>query len=182
MITVKETKVGQHVCGFCSTGTHQFCPIGVVNGDGVTVYRCPCSCNEGQARCLNCRNLGAEDEVDPTTWLCIDLDDCSARREEKRRKALGNLGEFLEARKDPGAPEGREKAPRAPRRAASGSCLCCGEATGGGRFRPGHDSRYLSMVVGSVKEQGASVDGIAAIMAQEGCSEALIAKFRKRVA
>ncbi|QGH80693.1 hypothetical protein SEA_ZANELLA_35 [Microbacterium phage Zanella] len=180
-ITAKTFRDGKP-CGFCTTGArHDLCPGGVLNGDRATVVLCGCTEHELVYRCLDC-GLRSNEEVGDDTWQCLDQEACAARRAKSREKSLVALYGSSDTENPLRAVPRAEKPEKAPSRPKVGKCLCCGETTGGGRFRPGHDSKYLTMVIGAVREHQATVEGIAEIMAQEGCSEALVAKFRKRVA
>lgn len=177
MITPTTIKTGHHVCGFCSTGHHDRCPSAVLNGDEVTVIACPCPC-DSPARCMNCYT---REDVNPETFVCDDRDACAMRTEQSRREAQEKL---FGGRARPDAPEGRtssRKTPRSARPTTSGQCLCCGEATKGGLFLPGHDSKYLNARIADVSGVTAPED-VVDRMRTDGCSDALIAKFQKRIA
>lgn len=64
----------------------------------------------------------------------------------------------------------------------TGECLCCGGATKGGNFQPGHDSRYVSELVeayfGATRQ--ADRTAIEKKIAAVG-SEKLTGKFEKSV-
>ncbi len=180
-ITIKTEKQSAHPCGFCSTGArHDLCPGGVLNGNLTEVYLCGCTEHELRVRCLDCNNRNA-DEVSRETWTCIDAEACTAKREKRRREADEALygGRAPEARR-----EAKERAPKAPAKPKTGSCLCCGETTGGGLFRPGHDAKYLSRFVDRIKEDPNPAGALSAALAAweaQGISEALRAKLQKRV-
>lgn len=189
-------------CGYCATGSHTRCPSGVKHRDGV-IFRCSCGCERSQqTRCLVCNNREQQD-IHWGTWQCIDRAACEARVETSMASnptimQIRRIKADIEQRK---STERQERTPRAPRTLAKQDtpapggrkqvravkqprpCTCgCGGSTKGGLFLPGHDSKYLTMVVESVTEHGATVEGVAQTMEREGCSPALIAKFRKRVA
>lgn len=141
-------------CGFCNDNHHQSCPGGVRNGNGSIVQ---CSCRKiercGSIRCTDCNNRDAG--TIGTDWKCIDRNDCQA---EQERSALRNptYQRVLAVREAHGKPSATQdptdipaSAPR-PRKApslAGKPCTCgCGETTGGGRFKPGHDSKYLNQL------------------------------------
>lgn len=178
-ITVKTIREGKP-CGFCSTGHHSLCPGGILNGDRVTVVLCGCQDHQPRVRCLVCNYNGPD--VDHNTWACVDQDACAARRAKAREKSLVALYGSSENGQPLRAVPAAEKAPKAPPKPKYGKCLCCGETTGGGLFRPGHDSKYLTRAVAAVKGLGADADHVITDMARDGVSEALIAKFRERVA
>ncbi|QBZ73224.1 hypothetical protein SEA_THERESITA_35 [Microbacterium phage Theresita] len=185
-ITTKTTKASQHPCGFCSTGgRHDLCPGGVLNGNQTEVVLCACPCDTPKLRCLTCN---AREDINPDTWNCNDIDACTQRVQRRREEALRDLypgdpsGESRKARE---VKETRTTAPRAPK---EGKCLCCGEATKGGLFLPGHDSRYLSAAVTEINEYRAEfpdqnpLEDVLEKWASQGISEALRAKLQKRVA
>lgn len=72
----------------------------------------------------------------------------------------------------------RGAAPATARRGAAPpamgrECLCgCGGHTRGGRFLPGHDSKYLNVLIGLPAEQGESM--------ARAVSEAFHRKYRRR--
>lgn len=177
-ITVKTTKVSKHLCGFCSTGgRHDLCPGGILNGNQTEVLVCPCPCDTPKIKCINCN---ARQDVSPETWTCLDAEECANKVEARRRRAEEEYGKYARAvteRKAENAPEKPAKAPAKPK---GGQCLCCGEATKGGLFLPGHDARYLARTVTEVKE-GASLDDTMTAWARAGISEALQAKLVKRL-
>jgi len=181
-ITTKVTKQSTRYCGFCESGAHSKCPVGILNGDGITVVVCACPCAYGY-RCLDCGERGYDTVISPETWTCLDAEACAIRRETKRREALGALGEFLDAREDRETPRVREKAPRRPRAGTSGQCLHCGEPTKGGLFAPGHDSQFLSFAAKLIQdpESARTLEETLAAWESWGVSEALRAKLAKRV-
>lgn len=95
----------------------------------------------------------------PCVCYCHDRDKQAALIKELRAKPQTTV-------------EPKTKAPaKRPRPKTSGKpCVCgCGETTGGGNYRPGHDSRHVSRVVAGE----ASLDDLP--------TEALRAKARKRM-
>uniref|UniRef100_A0AAU6R6R9 Helix-turn-helix DNA binding domain protein n=1 Tax=Micrococcus phage Olihed TaxID=3092209 RepID=A0AAU6R6R9_9CAUD len=178
-VTVKTSKTSKHDCGFCSSGHHDKCPGGVLNGNQTEVVICPCGCDTPKLRCLNCN---AREDVNPATWTCNDVDGCTrattARREKAHRDLYGD-------RPSPEARTAREvqETPKKPRAArAGGRCVCCDEPTKGGLFLPGHDSRYLSRTVDAIKGGVVTLDATLDAWAARGLSEALRGKLQKRVA
>lgn len=166
-ITTKTEKQSKHLCGFCSTGHHDLCPGGILNGNLTEVVLCGCDEHPIHPRCLDCNNREA-DEVNRETWTCIDVEACSA-------KALYG-GRAPEVRH-----EAEKKAAKAPAKPKGGKCLCCGETTGGGLFRPGHDARYLSAAVKAIQAGERILGNELDRWAEQGISEALQAKLTKRV-
>ena len=178
-ITQKTLKQSTHPCGFCSTGgRHDLCPGGVLNGNQVEVVLCGCTQHEIVRRCLNCGNK-TPGEVSRETWTCIDVEACTATTARRRREA----DEALFGGRAPAKfSEAREKAPKAPAKPKTGKCLCCGETTGGGLFRPGHDSKYLTRAVADIREGTHDLADVQAAWRDSGISDALVAKLAKRVA
>lgn len=143
-------------CGHCNVNHHSACPGGVRNGNG-TIHLCGCrkeGCLAGQKRCTECHNR-TQDEIGED-WHCLNKNDCDV--EVQRRLNLNPS--YLRIRalfpapvvalEDTAESEG-VPTPRESRRSTRGTgkpCLCeCGEVTGGGKFRPGHDSKYLNRLV-----------------------------------
>lgn len=184
-LTLPKPQNRMTTCGHCNVGHHGTCPGGVRNGDG-SIYRCGCSCERAaQRRCTDCNNRRPEEVGED--WRCLDRDAC--RADVERRVAESSIGKFLaqwrseraqEARREPlVGPDGQTcrvstpRSSRAPSRAGAG-CLCgCGGTTKGGKFLPGHDSKYLNQLV----ERG---DQEARELAL-AVSEAFAAKFEKRI-
>jgi hypothetical protein len=169
-------------CGFCEFGgNHHQCPGGVRNGNG-SIYQCGCRETDrcGSIRCTDCNNRDAG--TIGSDWRCIDRNDCEA---EQQRRALMNptYQRVLAVREAHGKPsEYRDPTstppPAArPRKAPSEAgkpCTCgCGETTGGGRFKPGHDSKYLNTLVA---QAGEAARGLA-----YDISEAFGMKYDKRI-
>lgn len=182
-ITTKTIKQSPHACGYCTTGNppHAKCPGGVLNGNQTEIVLCGCNCELSQTRrCLNCNNR-SNTEVSESTWTCIDVEACEstqAKRREAAEKALFGDRTPESFRKQR---EVKEKAPRAAATPKTGSCLCCGEATKGGLFLPGHDARWLSVLVALVKDGVEPAEEIRRRVAEKGVSDAYLAKFDKRV-
>ncbi|QJD50012.1 hypothetical protein SEA_RASOVI_35 [Microbacterium phage Rasovi] len=182
-VTTKTTREGKP-CGFCTTGhRHDLCPGGVLNGDRTTVVLCGCTEHPPVIRCLDCghRSLRGDEFVSEETWQCIDQEACQARREKAREKSLVALYGSSESGEPLRSVPAKEKPAKAPSKPKIGKCLCCGETTGGGLFRPGHDSKYLTRAVQAIKETDADLDSMLANWASQGISEALRAKLAKRV-
>ncbi|XAO35642.1 hypothetical protein SEA_FIRECASTLE_35 [Microbacterium phage FireCastle] len=185
MITVKTVRHGKP-CGFCTTGDrHDLCPGGILNGDGVTVVTCGCTEHLIEYRCLACNERDAN-QIDPDLWACIDQDACQARRAKAREKSLLDLYGTTDTENPLRAVPKSERPEKAPSKPKTGTCLCCGETTGGGLFRPGHDSRYLSAAVHSIRNpeesKGLTLEETLIKWSLQGISEALQNKLRKRVA
>lgn len=176
-------------CGFCAFGgNHQSCPGGVRNGDG-SIVPCRCTvpgCRAGQPRCTDCNNREAGTIGED--WRCINKDDCQATQEimARRNPVVMRVRAIREAHgKSPevaDGPEAREGAPRSSRgqREPGKPCTCgCGQTTGGGRFRPGHDSTYMNKLLEQAKASGAAAAEAQGLADQ--ISEAFGRKFTKRM-
>jgi hypothetical protein len=151
------------------------------DGNGNEISRIPrlvtCLCcgDDKPARCLDCGNPHS-DLVDKLDWSCIDKFDCFQRLEQ--RLANSRLYQMLQeckshsalvrkaARRDrertlEGVPADEDERlewelaqARTPRRAArptSGNCECCGLATKGGKFLPGHDAKLKKILRASAR-------------------------------
>lgn len=181
------------LCGFCSTGNHDHCPIGVVmrkhtkypNG---VVWVCPCdnpgTCADQERRCTECGNQTAE-EVDKASWLCIDTAACHAIV-NSRRDSDPLLARIREAREMAKIEETEKKATkRAAAKPKTGTCICgCKGTTKGGKFLPGHDARFVSGLVGKAEDakftKAAVAEGMKALK-DGGASETLQAKYTKAI-
>lgn len=170
-------------CGFCSFGNApQLCPGGVRNGDG-TIVLCGCTkdhgCNAGKLRCTQCNE---RHEGVGTDWRCIDQNECEARIQAKLAKnptiqQIERAREAAKQRQAVSAPRSAasvSETPRKPSRPSSGQCLCCGEPTKGGKFLPGHDSKYLNRLVEQADDE--------ALALAEAVSPAFAGKYLKRTA
>lgn len=180
-------------CGFCDTGAHGLCPGGVRNGDG-TIVLCVCperynpgNCNAGIVRCTDCQNRRSG-EVNTDTWKCIDRDACAAEQQRKVdsnpfvqqmakvRAAREALERSAPTRTAPSAPRSSETPERPREVSSSGSraCLClCGGHTKGGKFLPGHDSKYLNALVANPGDESRTL--------AYAVSDAFGAKYEKRI-
>lgn len=182
------------ICGFCSTGHHDKCPIGVVMRkhsnpkykDGV-VWVCPCpsgECADKERKCTECGNQNAV-EVDRATWMCIDTEACLATV-TTRRENDPLLAKIREARDMAKITETEKTtAKRAAAKPKTGTCVCgCKGTTKGGKFLPGHDARFVSTLVGKAEDDGfkkATVQAGAKALKDVGASDALQAKYAKSV-
>lgn len=181
-ITVKTVKQSQHPCGFCSTGNrHDLCPGGVLNGNLTEVVVCGCKEHPIEYRCLNCNERDAE-LINPDTWSCIDVDACEATVAKRRETVLRDLyGDRVDDPTAPNTPKAIRVA-KTPAKPKTGTCICCGEATKGGLFLPGHDARHIGRVAETIKGGKYTLDEALQLMTEQGISEALRAKLAKRVA
>lgn len=183
---VRPGRVAMTRCGYCAFGNnHGSCPGGVRNGNG-SIHQCTCRETPrcGQLRCTDCNNR--EEGTVGSDWRCLDKDDCAAAQErvalanpvvQAVRRIHAEHGKYpAGASATHGGVEAPEKAPRSRKAPSAGGkpCLCeCGETTGGGTFRPGHDSKYLNRLVA---EPGDSSRTLAYAV-----SEAFGKKYEKRV-
>lgn len=191
-ITVIEPSKGSGTCGFCSTGHHDRCAIGTKNAgprqdypEG-SVHLCLCEsggCTRGRRKCAYCNNRVTE-EVNPETWECFDTEACRAIV-ETRREANPLTRQLREAKESAAMAkieDNKTKAEKAAKTPKVGACVCCGGATKGGNFLPGHDARFVSGIVGGVVEANFSKkaeDAGRKTLKDAGASEKLVAKFDK---
>lgn len=142
---------------------------------------CGCEYSEG-ARCVNCgrlRPMRDLEQADGEHASCVDRAACGASMLSDGPAAP----EPAKAKSGPKAARPRAaSAPRAPRPKAekvTPPCKCeCGELTGGGMYRPGHDSRHVKRLVEEVRHGSKS-----AVIAQgELPSDALRGKLDKQLA
>jgi len=167
---VDKVVKGKALCGFCSTGNHDTCKGGIRNGNG-SVIVCGCECAEAKPQW--CHICHSTDEFDLTRpWLCGDVDECNARLTQR----LLGCEWYVEVTKykSEAVDIRRVKAGR-----TAGACLCCGEPTRGGRFLPGHDSRFLKSKLAEVHAGKVTSAEQAKVVAD--VSPALAVKFEKRL-
>lgn len=182
------------VCGFCAVGgdtnegQHSACRRAIRNGNGaIMICMCESPFHGGPVTpfCTECYSKDQEG-VDPKLYLCWDRETCEAKVEERVAKnpAMQQIRQANEKAVLRMIAEGRRSAPRVKSepKPKTGKCLCCGETTGGGKFLPGHDARLLSRFVTSVREGEKKLDVARSEFAALGVSDALLAKFDKRVA
>lgn len=158
-------KISKHSCGFCSTGSHQYCRSVVVNGDEVTLVKCPCGCPaSGQLRCVVCENR-TEEEINPDTYTCLDPTACISEYNMRRASAESTLF--------PNGIEVKEK----PK---GGECNCgCGNSTSGGMFKPGHADKLVAGLAKDVKAGAKSEDDVREMLLH--ISEGLLKKLDARL-
>lgn len=183
--TLPEPKDAKFACMFCRTNDHQLCKRVFRHGSG-SVHFCPCNDAahpERKVFCTECYNDN-EGEVDAKVYLCDDVEACGNRIMSRVEKLP--MYQDIEAAREKAVQvqieQGKRKPPR-PRgegRPKTGQCLCCGETTGGGKFKPGHDARMVSQLATRVQE-GADADKVKADFAALGVSDALQAKLAKRI-
>lgn len=156
-------------CNFCAGGLHGSCPGAIHNGKKQLVL---CYCCRKDPHCLACKNPRTED-VNPETWACLypaecqgriqrrlensslwnQLQQCKADSLERRRRVRTNASAIREQLGDDEIDEfdrPLERKPRAPR-STVGQCECCGAATRGGKFLPGHDAKMKSRLRAAAK-------------------------------
>jgi len=185
VVATKPKPQAMMQCGHCNVNHHECCKSGVRNGDG-SIVLCNCThpgCRAGQPRCTECNNR--EQGTIGTDWRCLDKDDCAAEQERTAQKNPSYLriraireAHGMDSGKSRGTDaHGRpEKPARTPRKAGeSKPCTCgCGETTGGGKFKPGHDSKYLTKLVEAKGDESRAL--------AFAISDAFGAKYDKRVA
>jgi hypothetical protein len=180
-------------CGFCGTGNHERCCIGIKHigrhekfPNGV-VWACGCeadSCQPGRRKCAYCNNTNT-DEVNPETWECIDVEGCHALVEERRANdpLLVQLREIQEITMAKIESDKAEK--KAAAKPKTGTCVCgCAGETKGGKFLPGHDARFVSALVGQVSDAKFTAKAEQAArksLTGAGASEKLVAKFDQSI-
>lgn len=190
----RPVKMNDGICGFCFVQTetaHQMCRRSTRNGNGSVVF---CKCDHpfhaphqaGTPRCSECYNI-TEGEVDKKTWLCVEADECNARVHERiKNDSTIQMIEAVRAKaRESQAADGHARAARRASsgegRPTSGVCLCCGEATGGGKFRPGHDARLVSRVAQEVADGKVTPTDALEKFAELGVSDALQAKLKRKI-
>ena len=168
----KVTK-GHAFCGFCSTGNHDTCKGGIRNGDG-SVIMCGCDCADSKPEyCHHCKTTDKENLGRP--WLCDDRDACDARLKADLEK-----NEFYQITNKYFSEESRLKyAASKSKVGGNGACKCCDQPTKGGKFLPGHDSRWLNQLIGEIGSGIVSrADQVKMVVE---FSPALAAKLEKRL-
>lgn len=183
-------------CGFCNDKNHQRCAVGVKHTgrhdkypQGV-VWTCTCEeagCTLGRRKCAYCNNRNT-DEVDPGTWECFDIESCRASVQAKRESdplyhQMIEIQRRAEMAKIENAAE--KTAKRAESKPKTGTCVCgCAGETKGGKFLPGHDARFVSVLVAGVAEAKFTKkadDAARKRLKEVGASDALQGKFAKQV-
>ena len=172
-------------CGFCAFGNrHDLCPSGVYSNHKVHICACDCE-RANQIKCLECGNR-TQDELNPQTWHCVDLDACrlEIQRQIDNNPTIQQIRELREKSRERVA-ETRQSQKRATGRPTSGSCIHCGEPTKGGKFLPGHDATWVSEQVAHVgagtKGDTKRYDELMARCDELGVSDALKQKIQKRI-
>jgi hypothetical protein len=160
----------QMSCAYCRSNNHELCPWAFRNGNG-SVLQCKCQHESHDDRtvrkCIEClkpddvewtdRKMPLDElmqitEVDPWLWLCWDRDACDHRVEQRLllNPSVQNIrrvqAKVKQDKINRGEAVSGPKRDRSPGRPKTGSCLCCGETTGGGKFLPGHDARLVKKV------------------------------------
>lgn len=184
---VRPTKGGK--CGFCESGYHANCSVGVKNATprekhpNGSVFLCLCEegeCTEGRRKCTYCNNR-VTDEVDPVTWECFDIETCRSDVEAKREAdpLLRQLREAKESANMAKIQDTQVKAEKVAKTKEPTFCLVTGEPTKGGKFKPGMDARYVSERVADVLGKVRTEAQARKQMKDDGVSDALVGKFDK---
>lgn len=128
---------------------------------------CACGCEYSAYKaCRECLRKGTTlDEG----GQCVDRRDC----------ANTIVADIAKANKEHAARKAAAPAKtRAPSNGPKPDCHCgCGEKTGGGRYRPGHDARHVSRLTSEVRAGRALADAEHEV----AHSDALVGKLRKAV-
>ena len=173
------------ICGFCGTNNHEGCIVAVRNGNG-SLFACSCALEMSRrdhpiVRCTACGNR-REDEVG-LDFLCTDRQACqlAVQVRYEQNPFVVQMRGVESARRvidltDPDAP--KEEPLTKPKKLGEGRCLCCDQPTRGGLFAPGHDTRYVSILVRDVLTESAAQD---VVRAQLDTLPKLQAKFDKRL-
>lgn len=144
---------------------------------------CECGCEYALGvRCANCRRNRSDDYVATPegTFVCLDVSDCA--------QAMLSLPPAPRA---PRASAEKSLTPRAPQTTTPKAirparekaariqlpCKCgCGEVTGGGLYRPGHDARHVKKLWENIRGGSDTLETALA----ELPSDALRGKLRKQ--
>lgn len=130
-----------------------------------------CACGCEYSRYQKCRECGRKGTTLDDHGQCVDRRDCSntiladsaARRRAREERAAA-------------APASRSGGHSA---AGKRPCTCgCGETTGGGLYRPGHDARHVSRLTAAVRDEGMPIDDAIAAVSH---SEKLVAKLKRAI-
>lgn len=182
MTTTTEGKKRRIRCGWCLDGKHSSCAVTIWHDTNSTLFHCACECAVDRTRCTVC---GRRDvEVTEYQSRCVDAEGCemfvAARRAADPRMRM--IDEIYSAT-SPASPaeKGHEKPRKVSPRASGSVCRCCGDPTKGGAFLPGHDARYVSAQAAAFQAATDTEGRAAIIAAMEKCSNALYAKWVKRV-
>lgn len=158
-------------CGWCIDKLHDQC-IGATRTMNGGLHFCSHPDRNPTLRCVDCSNKTPE-EVDPEIWECVD----EHRGPQRLRKAAREIANMKTPKSFP------QSSPRVakPRKTTTpGSCLHCGEPTKGGKFLPGHDSRFIQDATRRITE-GDLLEDILSEWQDLGVSDALQGKLKKRV-
>lgn len=129
-------RTATRVCQYCQTLNHDHC----------TNARCGCGCSPG--KCVVCKRPDRDLDAD---LQCSDRAECRGYLEDRYANSpvAAQIRECRElARQERQALKALNavRAAVGPQQRPAGACECCGEATKGGRFLPGHDSKYASVL------------------------------------
>lgn len=169
-----------HRCGFCIDGKCKEgkCVSAIWWDQSKQLYICPCACNVGHTRCTRC---GERDvEVTTTTSQCVDVEACNGTLAKKRANNPSYQA-LLRAREGLERPTIADRVESKPKPIPGGKCLCCGDATRGGLFLPGHDARYVSVQADAFIAADPDDKGKILDLLEVQLSPKLMAKFVARV-
>lgn len=164
-------------CQFCKSGLHRSCPGAVRTPKGPPLL-CICAAQDAghpsRPRCLDCRETRSA-ELDVEKWVCVDKLACSVRVQQRcdsnpiyrmiracqvsadnDRRVSRTV---YQARIRAGLPDDEDEQydaaharPRSAPKSKTGTCLCCGAPTKGGRFLPGHDARHRGALLRRIRQ------------------------------
>lgn len=185
--------ISKHPCGWCQTGQHARCRTGYWNPKTKSLAICPCKQHAGEpVRCRLCRHEATEgNPLIGDLMICQDQDGCAGRLADKAdanptmqmireiRAALRTSVQTDEQGNEVVVVRKTRAERKAEARPKTGKCLCCGEATKGGLFLPGHDARFVSRLAADVESGDVTLDWAREKLAN--CSLALQAKFERKL-
>lgn len=182
-LTIRD---GGHQCGFCGSGDTDRCVRGTKYMGNLPHAKFPegvvwvCKNANGERRCARCNNRKTK-EIDPETWECFDVEGCHATVEKRLQDDpfMQELREIKERVDMAKIQDNKVKAEKVTKTKEPTHCVCCGEATKGGKFLPGHDARYVSTLVEAVISKNQTKAQAAKTLKDAGASDALQAKFEK---
>ena len=153
-------------CGWCLDDNHENCRINVdMPSAPHRNYICPCQCNDGtRTRCNDCGRRG----VETSHGRCLDVEECRIYRQSRTIPTTKSQ----QVKADRAARE-QSKTEKATKGEAK--CACCSQPTKGGRFLPGHDSRFVANLVGSTTSDTQAAE--ISVQIGEQCSTALSRKY-----
>ena len=113
----------------------------------------PCGCSCEFAKRHQCKECSRKTDKLDDKGQCVDRRDCAnailaahaAARADRAKRASAEPPKRTNVRSGVGGP------------APAGKCEC-GETTGGGNYRPGHDARHVSKLTAAVKSGELTLD------------------------